>query len=122
MSRFFRSNLLNDSSSESESDEEDLYSEEESDQEVQKSEDEEASDSEAESAAEEKKKKKGLNRFLKDGSDSSDSDDSDNEVRGKIRSAKDKLVDELEAIIKAIYNARNVGSWAVVSTSELCWA
>jgi translation initiation factor 3 subunit C len=117
MSRFFRSNLLNDSSSEdSESEEEELYSEEDSDQAKEgKSEDEDASDSEAESA-DEKDKKKGQNRFLKDRSDSSDSDDSDDEVRGKVKSAKDKLVDDLEVITKGIYNARNVGDWAVVST------
>ncbi|KAF4975128.1 hypothetical protein FZEAL_8043 [Fusarium zealandicum] len=116
MSRFFRSG--DDSSSESSSEEEELYSEEEEEEEQDDSQegssDAEESDSDK-ASGDEKEGGKGLagKGFLK--GESSDSDESEDEVRGKVKSAKDKRLDELEASIKQIENGQKNGDWTLIS-------
>ncbi|KAH6893502.1 eukaryotic translation initiation factor 3 [Thelonectria olida] len=116
MSRFFRGG--DDSSSESSSDEEELYSEEEEEeQEVgsQGDSDEDSQDESDENAdSDSDSDEVGANKFLKDVS--SESEDSDDEVRAKVRSAKDKRLDELEASIKQIENGQKNGDWTLIST------
>ncbi|KAI5457821.1 eukaryotic translation initiation factor 3 subunit 8 N-terminus-domain-containing protein [Mariannaea sp. PMI_226] len=114
MSRFFRGG--DDSSSESSSDEEELYSEEEEEQELdsQKDSDEDSQDESDEVAdSDSDSDEGGAGRFLKDAS--SDSEDSDDEVRAKVKSAKDKRLDELEACIKQIDNGQKNGDWTLIS-------
>jgi translation initiation factor 3 subunit C len=125
MSRFFRGG--DDSSTESSSDEEDLLSEEEEEQDQKQKQtqdddsDEESDsddmesdeDSDEDSDDEEGVKKGGANWFLKDAS--SESEDSDEEVRAKVKSAKDKRLDELEASIKQIENGQKNGDWTLIS-------
>jgi translation initiation factor 3 subunit C len=114
MSRFFRGG--DDSSSESSSDEEELYStseeEEEEDQEQQESSEEE--DEEKSSDEEEGPKKTGLSRFLVDQA-SSDSEGSDEEAATKVKSAKDKRFDELEATITTIQNRQKIDDWGSIA-------
>ncbi|KKA27422.1 hypothetical protein TD95_002022 [Thielaviopsis punctulata] len=119
MSRFYRGN--DDSSSDSSSDEEDLYSEEEEEQQHDDSSDEEtdsmdsdSDDSDSDSSEDEGTKKTGASRFLV--GDASDSEDSDQEVRSKVRSAKDKRFEELENITKVIENASKIGDWSTIAT------
>ncbi|KAK4124036.1 hypothetical protein N657DRAFT_619388 [Parathielavia appendiculata] len=115
MSRFFRAG--DDSSSESSTDEEELYStseeEEEEEQEEQESseeedEEEESSDNEAGPA------KKGLSRFLVDQAES-ESEESEEEGATKVKSAKDKRFDELEATITAIQNGQKINDWGSIA-------
>lgn len=129
MSRFWRGD---DSSTDSSSDEEDLLSEEESEDEKQEqqpkkqqdaddSEDEDdsddmGSDDSDDSDDSEDVKKGGANWFLKDAS--SESEDSDEEVRGKVKSAKDKRLDELDASIKQIENGQKNGDWTLISNGR----
>lgn len=127
MSRFFRGGA-DESSSESSSDEEELYSEEEEEEEKAKGEedeeeeDEEEDDSDSDSSDDGDGKKTGVSRFLRDVS--SDSEDSDEEVRAKVRSAKDKRIGELEATIKTIENSQKINDWGAIATGEFvrCWA
>lgn len=121
MSRFFRGG--NDSSSESSSDEEDLYeSEEEEQQEEQEESEEEDEDedeegSDAESSDSDAGKAKGASRFLEGWSES---EESDTEQTTKVKSAKDKRHDELEATITAITNAQKINDWNIISNGT-CW-
>ncbi|KAH7140623.1 eukaryotic translation initiation factor 3 [Dactylonectria macrodidyma] len=118
MSRFFRGG--DDSSSESSSDEEDLYSEEEEEQQEQDNsqddsdDDSQADDSDSDSSDDDNKA--GANKFLRDAVSSDE--DSDEEVRGKVKSAKDKRLDELEATIKLIENGQKNGDWTLISTES----
>jgi len=126
MSRFFRGG--DDSSSESSSDEEELYSgseEEEEEDKIQNGKDE---DSEEDSDEEEEEsdsgssdsdagpQKKGLSRFLVEAS--SESEESDVEGTTKVKSAKDKRFDELEATITAIQNGQKINDWGVISNGS----
>ncbi|KAF3344501.1 Autophagy-related protein 3 [Verticillium dahliae VDG2] len=123
MSRFFRRGG-DDSSSESSSDEEELYSEEEEEEEKKVRDDDDSDDdsdddndeddSDDDSSDDDGGKATGLNRFLKDAS--SESEDSDDEQRLKVRSAKDKRHEELEATIKLIENGEKNGDWASISS------
>ncbi|KAK3374854.1 eukaryotic translation initiation factor 3 subunit 8 N-terminus-domain-containing protein [Podospora didyma] len=123
MSRFFRGG--DDSSTESSSDEEELYSgseEEEEEKKDQDVDDSSSDDDEPEAAADSGSdsdgdaKKKGVNRFLADAdSDSSSGDDSDNETQAKVKSAKDKRFDELEATVTAIQNGQKINDWGSIS-------
>lgn len=117
MSRFFRSG--DDSSSESSSDEEELYSEEEEEQQEQSEEEdeseEEAEEEESESSDSDDDKKKGASRFLEGWSES---EESDTEQTTKVRSAKDKRHDELEAIITLITNAQKINDWNTISNGR----
>ncbi|KAH6625082.1 eukaryotic translation initiation factor 3 subunit 8 N-terminus-domain-containing protein [Chaetomium sp. MPI-SDFR-AT-0129] len=116
MSRFFRGG--DDSSSESSSDEEELYTsseeEEEEDQEQQESSEEEDEDEEESSDEDEGPKKTGLSRFLVD-QDSSESEQSDEEGATKVKSAKDKRFDELEATITTIQNRQKIDDWGSIA-------
>ncbi|KAM6515315.1 Translation initiation factor 3 subunit c [Fusarium solani] len=114
MSRFFRGG--DDSSTDSSSDEEELYSEEEEEEEEQEEEQEESSqeDSDSDDSDDGGVKKTGASAFLVGQSDS-DSDESDDEHRGKVKSAKDKRLDELEASIKQIENGQKNGDWTLIS-------
>ncbi|KXH35937.1 eukaryotic translation initiation factor 3 subunit 8, partial [Colletotrichum simmondsii] len=116
MSRFFRGG--DDSSTDSSSDEEELYSEEEEEEEQQDQEDsdeeEEEDDSDSDSDDSDGGKKAGASRFLRDAS--SESEDSEDEERVKVKSAKDKRIEELEATIKLIENGQKIGDWASIST------
>ncbi|KAF5099322.1 hypothetical protein D0Z03_001045 [Geotrichum reessii] len=120
MSRFFAGSSDSDTSSS----DEDLYSsssasgessEEESSEEESS---EEESDSD-ESDSEDDDKKKGASFFLKkkflktEASDESDSED--DESKRVVKSAKDKLIDELDTAIKAIDNAKKINDWVVIS-------
>lgn len=116
MSRFFRGG--NDSSSESSSDEEDLYESEEEEQQEQKDESEEEDEDEEEEASDDESsdsdagKAKGASRFLEGWSES---EESDTEQTAKVKSAKDKRHDELEATITAITNAQKINDWNIIS-------
>ncbi|KAE8209010.1 hypothetical protein CF327_g6952 [Tilletia walkeri] len=55
-----------------------------------------------------------MSRFMRGADAGSDSDGSD-EVRTVIRSAKDKRVDEVEAVIKTIENAERINDWIAIS-------
>lgn len=115
-SRFFQAS----DSSESDSDEQELYtgSEEESGEEVaasDDSDDEFPSDSDSDSSDDEGVG--GANRFLKAGADDSDSDSDSSETGDKVvKSAKDKRFEEAEAVVKLIDNALRINDWAVVSS------
>lgn len=110
MSRFFRGG--DDSSSDSSSDEEELYSEEEEEEEQQDSQ-EDSSEADSDDSSSDDEGGRGINKFLKDAS--SDSEDSDDEVRAKVKSAKDKRLDELESSIKQIENGQKNGDWTLIS-------
>ncbi|KAK3380426.1 eukaryotic translation initiation factor 3 subunit 8 N-terminus-domain-containing protein [Lasiosphaeria ovina] len=118
MSRFFRGG--DDSSSESSSDEEDLYSgsEAEENEKIEQEESSDAAEEEVEAAEESDsdadQKKKGLSRFLVD-QDSSESEESDSEITAKVKSAKDKRFDELEATITGIQNGQKINDWGSIS-------
>ncbi|ANB14181.1 Nip1p [Sugiyamaella lignohabitans] len=126
MSKFFAG-----SDSESSSSDEELYSSSgEEDKDVSSSEEEssEEDDSEDESSDEESDEetggaKKGTpgyymrNQFLKGGSSAGADSDEESEDEGKriVKSAKDKLVDEIDASIKAIENAKRINDWVAIS-------
>ncbi|KAI2613217.1 eukaryotic translation initiation factor 3 subunit C [Hypoxylon fragiforme] len=118
MSRFFRSG--DDSSSESSSEEEELYSEEEqeakeeSEEEDEEDEDEEEEDSDEDSSSDEEGgKKSGAARFLR--GDDSESEESDDDTPKTLKSAKDKQLAELEAIIDTIEKRQKISDWGAVS-------
>ncbi|KAL0931071.1 eukaryotic translation initiation factor 3 subunit 8 [Colletotrichum truncatum] len=115
MSRFFRGG--DDSSTDSSSDEEELYSEEEEEEEHDQEEDsdeEDEDESDEDSSDSDDGQKAGASRFLRDVS--SESEDSEDEERVKVKSAKDKRIEELEATIKLIENGQKNGDWASIST------
>lgn len=121
MSRFFRGG--DDSSSESSSDEEELYGSDEEQKVPTKdmdSDDSDENDSDEESESESSSDdddapKKGLSRFLVD-QDSSESEESGDEAgTAKVKSAKDKRHDELEATINGILNGQKINDWVSIS-------
>uniref|UniRef100_A0A060TDK6 Eukaryotic translation initiation factor 3 subunit C n=1 Tax=Blastobotrys adeninivorans TaxID=409370 RepID=A0A060TDK6_BLAAD len=131
MSRFFQGGL-SDSDSDSSSDEE-LYgstsgegsSEEESEEESSEEEEEDSSDeSDEESDSDEDGPKKGPSYYLRDKflkksggpTASSDEESSEDEGRRVVKSAKDKLMDEIDATIKAIDNAKKINDWVTITT------
>lgn len=123
-SRFFRGG--DDSSSDSSSDEEELLTEEEESEDQQKDDSEEDSDEQSDEDDDDDDSddsdgdgpsKGGANWFLKDAS--SESEDSDDEVRAKVKSAKDKRLDELDSSIKQIENGQKNGDWTLISAGEL---
>lgn len=125
MSRFFRGG--DDSSSESSSDEELYGTEEEEEEENDQLEQDESddddmdqdSDEESESDSDTGDVKKGTSRFLLD-VESSESEESDVEGATKVKSAKDKRFDELEATITAIQNGQKINDWGSISNGS-CW-
>jgi translation initiation factor 3 subunit C len=121
-SRFFQGS----DSSESESDEQELYNGEESEEESDKSHDseessEEESDENAEGSSEgsssEDEGVTGASRFLKAGGGAASSDEeSDEERPTQLRSAKDKRIEEAEAVVKLIENAIKINDWHTISS------
>ncbi|KAK9387755.1 eukaryotic translation initiation factor 3 subunit 8 N-terminus-domain-containing protein [Lipomyces mesembrius] len=121
MSRFFAGGS---SDSETESSEEELYSEsEEEKSEEELSEDEEESteedESEIESSDEDDARgflkagaKGSASRFLR-GEESDESDE--DESKRVVKSAKDKRLEEIDAIIRTIENARKINDWVHIS-------
>lgn len=118
MSRFFRGG--EDSSSESSSDEEELYSDKEEQvakaEESEEDSDEEEEESDAESGDDsDADKGKGASRFLEGWSES---EESDTEQTTKVKSAKDKRHDEIEATITTITNAQKINDWNIISNGK----
>lgn len=111
MSRFFQAS---DSSSESSSDGEELYSEgdEKKEESSEESSGDEENESESESSDEEGPK--GVNRFLKEASETDTESDTDQPT--VVKSAKDKSYEALEGIIRIIENAEKINDWAVISS------
>ena len=115
MSRFF---TAGDSSSESSSeDEEELYSGDEGaapKDAAESSSEEEGSDEEEEvSSASDDDTKTGPSKFLRDIASSEESEDEDKVT--VVKSAKDKRLEELDAIVNTIDNKIKVGDWGRVS-------
>ncbi|KAI5303840.1 Translation initiation factor 3 subunit c [Ascosphaera pollenicola] len=113
MSRFFYGGVSDSDSEEDES----VYSEEESEEEevdASSSEEQESEDESESSSDEEGGAKKGPSIFLKGASDEEDS--SDEEKVTVVKSAKDKRLEELEAMIKTIENGMKIDDWSVIST------
>lgn len=113
MSRFF---TQGDSSSESSSsDEEELYSEEEGAQKSgeESSEEEEASE-EGGSSSSDEGGESGVSKFLRDVASSDESEDEDKVTI--VKSAKDKRLEELEAVVKTIDNASKINDWSSIAT------
>lgn len=125
MSRFFQqaSDSSEDSSSSSEeelyeSSEEEQSSEEESSEEEDSEEDsDDDSDSDSESDSGKGKKASAFlkSKFLK-GSHSDSDDDSDDESKRVVKSAKDKLLDEIDSCIKTIDNGKKINDWVAISS------
>ncbi|VVT56438.1 uncharacterized protein SAPINGB_P005058 [Magnusiomyces paraingens] len=125
MSRFFQQL----SSSESDSSEEEKYEssseeesseEESSEEESEEESDEDESDSESDSDSEKGGNKassflKSKSKFLK-GAESDSESESEDESKRVVKSAKDKLLDEIDTIIKAIDNAKKINDWNAIST------
>ncbi|KAK4152660.1 eukaryotic translation initiation factor 3 subunit 8 N-terminus-domain-containing protein [Chaetomidium leptoderma] len=115
MSRFFRGG--DDSSSESSSDEEELYStseeEEAENKEEQESSEDENDEDESSDDDDAGPKKTGLSRFLVD----QDSSEEESEAEGatKVKSAKHKRFDELEATITIIQNGQKINDWGSIA-------
>ena len=59
-------------------------------------------------------KPRGLSRFLVD-QDSSESEEEDVEATTKVKSAKDKRHDELEATITGIQNGQKINDWHLIA-------
>lgn len=104
--------LLGSSSSESGS--------EESEEEEEDSDEASDSESESESSDDEGDKRTGASRFLKKsfmkGQASDSEDDSEDESKRVVKSAKDKLIDEIDLCIRAIDNAKKINDWVVILT------
>lgn len=130
MSRFFQAGS---SDSESDSSDEELYgtSEEEqkSEEESSDEEDEDEDEDEEESSEEESSDDEAgagakgpgyymKNKFLKKDAGGESSSESESEEEGKkvVKSAKDKLIDEIDAAIKAIENAKKINDWVAITS------
>ncbi|KAK5104979.1 Translation initiation factor 3 subunit c [Lithohypha guttulata] len=113
MSRFFHGgDSESDSSS---SDEEELYEKEEEESDSEESEEEEEEDEDEDDSSDESVKGTGASRFLRAGADD-DSDESDeDEGERKVRSAKDKRLDEVQQTISKIENAQKNQDWSLIS-------
>ncbi|KAK3679160.1 Translation initiation factor 3 subunit c [Recurvomyces mirabilis] len=115
MSRFFHG----DSSSESSSDEEELYSGDEAEPKPEAesssedSEEDDDDDDDSDSSDEDGAKGTGASRFLRDESDDSEEEDEDKVT--VVKSAKDKRFDELEGIIRLIENAEKISDWGAIN-------
>lgn len=128
MSRFFAGGS-SDSDSSSSEEELSLSSSESgsgssSEESEEESEDGSDSDSESDSDSDsdsDGEKKSGASKFLKKKSfmkgAASDSDsDSEDDSKRVVKSAKDKLIDEIDVAIKAIDNAKKINDWVVISS------
>lgn len=117
MSRFF---TAGDSSSESSSsDEEELYSDDETTQKLEDEsddDDEATDDDDSSSSASDGQGKSGVAKFLRDQVSSDESEDEDKVT--VVMSAKDKRLEELEAIVRSIDNAQKINDWSSISTGK----
>jgi translation initiation factor 3 subunit C len=77
--------------------------------------DSEDDDNDDDSGEEKKAGAKKPSRFLRGASDDSDSEE---DVKKVIKSAKDKRVDEMDAIVKTIENAQRIDDWVAISKGE----
>ena len=123
-SRFFRA--ISDSESDSSSEEEELLSDEEQTQtkrstrklddsdddsdESDESDSDDDSDDSDDNAPQQTRKP--MSRFMRDVSSDSESEE---EVRKVIKSAKDKRLDEFEAVIHNVENAQRIDDWITIS-------
>ncbi|ODQ68180.1 hypothetical protein NADFUDRAFT_81217 [Nadsonia fulvescens var. elongata DSM 6958] len=131
MSRFFAGGASSDSESESSSDEEILNSSSGSESESESGSDKSGSDEESddsmfnnESESESESDEEGgaakgpayflKNQFLRGGADSDE--ESDDEGKRVVKSAKDKLIDDIDASIKIIDNAKRINDWISISS------
>lgn len=119
MSRFFAGSS---SESETSSSEEELYSSSESGSEESSSEEdsENESDSDSDSGSDDDgERKTGANKFLKKsfmkGAPSDSESESEDESKRVVKSAKDKLIDEIDLSIKAIDNGKKINDWVAIS-------
>lgn len=130
--RFFRS--VSDSESESSSEEEELLSDDSDDETAaapkkakapkgsddSDEDDSDEDDEEDEDNDDDEKKgdgaKKPMSRFMKGAA--SDDSDSEEDVKRVIKSAKDKRLDEMEAVVKSIENAQRIDDWVAISKGE----
>lgn len=111
-SRFFYGS---DSESSSSGEEEDVYDHSgEEDSEAEDSSDESSGSDSDESDSDDGKT--GINKFLRDASESEESEDEEKVT--VVKSAKDKRLEGLENTIKLIENAQKIGDWSVISTGE----
>ncbi|KAK4138145.1 hypothetical protein BT67DRAFT_452872 [Trichocladium antarcticum] len=113
MSRFFHGG--GDSSSESSSDEEELYSTSDEEEQAEEQESSEEGEKEDSSDDEAGPAKKGLSRFLLDQASSESEGESDVEATAKVKSAKDKRFDELDATITIIQNGQKINDWGSIA-------
>jgi translation initiation factor 3 subunit C len=70
-------------------------------------------DSEEEKKADGAKKKQ--SKFLRGASDDSDSEE---DVKKIVKSAKDKRVDEMDAVVRSMENAQRIDDWVAISKGE----
>ena len=77
--------------------------------------DDDEGDSDEESGEEKQGGPKKASRFLRGAIDDSDSED---DVKKVIKSAKDKRVDEMDAIVRTIENAQRIDDWVAISKGE----
>lgn len=123
MSRFFAGDS---SDSEASSSDEELLtsssgSESEESSEEEDSEEESDAESDADTSSDEDgEKKTGANKFLKKsfmkGAPSGSESESEDESKRVVKSAKDKLVDEIDSCIKTIDNAKKINDWVLISS------
>ena len=115
MSKFFAGS----SSESSSSDEEELYSEEEEQQksaEEESDEEEDSDEEDEESSSDSEGGPAGASKFLKDQVSSDESEDEDKVT--VVKSAKDKRLEELEAVERLIDNAVKINDWSTISTGK----
>lgn len=127
-SRFFRA--ISDSESESSSEEEELLSDEEeqaqqkpkggkkpadSDDESEESDEESSEEEESNEESDEgeaQPARKPMSRFMRDADSESESEEETPKI---IKSAKDKRLDEFEAVVRNIGNAERIEDWVTIS-------
>lgn len=108
MSRFFHGGS-SDSETETSSEEESVFSEEEQEVQVQG-----AVGGRFTKAAAATATRSAFSRFLRDEADSDESDDG----KRVVRSAKEKLFEDLKATIRAAENAKKINDWTVIQIGE----
>lgn len=84
----------------------------------EESDDDDDSDDSDEDDSEEEKKAGGAkkqSKFLRGASDDSDSEE---DVKKIVKSAKDKRVDEMDAVVRSMENAQRIDDWVAISKGE----
>lgn len=119
MSRFFARGALSSESETDSSDEELLNSSEEESEELSSSEEEQDEDLSEDDDEAPRAGVPGLyqrNQFLKGAAGSSESESESEDEKKVVKSARDKLIDELLGLIKSIDNAQKINDWVSIST------